>query len=66
MTARYRTIGYESAETKPDGGWGHFKPSRWGQCKPWRRVTAASLGDHHRSIHLLVALISFMSYCERA
>ena len=35
-TAARRTISYEPKDRKPDGGWGHFKPSRWGQCKPSR------------------------------
>ena len=33
-TAARRTISYDTEDRKPDGGWGHFKPSRWGQCKP--------------------------------
>ena len=39
-TAARQEISYETNDRKPDGGWGHFKPSRWGQCKPSLRVTA--------------------------
>src|SRR5437870_12051144 len=28
-TAARHTISYETKTRKPDGGWGHFKPSRW-------------------------------------
>lgn len=41
-TAARRTISYQSKDTKPDGGWGHFKPSPWGQCKPSHRVLFAA------------------------
>jgi hypothetical protein len=41
-TAARHTISYQSKDKKPDGGWGHFKPSRWGQCKPSRRVVIGS------------------------
>ena len=43
-TAARRTISYQSKDRKPDGGWGHFKPSRWGQCKPSRRLGYVSRG----------------------
>ncbi len=39
-TAARHTISYETKTRKPDDGWGHFKPSRWGQCKPSRRAVA--------------------------
>ena len=37
-TAARHTISYQPKDRKPDGGWGHFKPSRWGQCKPSLRT----------------------------
>jgi hypothetical protein len=36
-TAARRMISYETKSRQPDGGWGHFKPSPWGQCKSSRR-----------------------------
>lgn len=36
-TAAQHTISYETQTRKPDGGWSHFKPSRWGPCKPLLR-----------------------------
>ena len=35
-TAARHQISYQTETTKPDGKWGHFKPSRWGQNKPSR------------------------------
>ncbi len=32
-TAARRTISYQSKDRKPDGGWGHFRRPRRGQCK---------------------------------
>src|SRR5581483_7541087 len=37
-TAARRPISYETKDRKPDGGWGHFKPPRWGRCKSSRRM----------------------------
>jgi hypothetical protein len=47
-TAARRPISYETKDRKPDGGWGHFKPSPWGQCKSSRRLEAEN--DHLRGL----------------
>lgn len=42
-TAARRAISYDTQQRKPDGGWGHFNPSRWGQRKPSRRRVPSGL-----------------------
>ncbi len=37
-TAARRPIGYETKDREPDGGWGHFKRPRRGQCKRPQRL----------------------------
>ena len=37
-TAARREISYEPKDRKPDGGWGHFKRPRRGQCKRPQRA----------------------------
>ena len=44
-TAARHTISYETKDRKPDGGWGHFRRPRRGQCKRPQRA----LDDGKRS-----------------
>lgn len=53
-TAARPTISYYTQDRKPDGGWGHFKPSRWGQRKPSLR--SPERGGASEPLHLLFRL----------
>ena len=53
-TAARRPISYQSKDSKPDSGWGHFKPPRRGHCRPPRRDGDEWLPDwatKHRLLH---------------
>jgi hypothetical protein len=44
-TAARPEISYEPKDRKPDGGWGHFRRPRRGQCKRPQRPAARSPGN---------------------
>ncbi len=62
-TAARHAISYQSKDRKPDGGWGHFKPSPWGQCKSSRRPAIRAFAAAN-NIELL-ATPTYASYLNR-
>ena len=60
MTACGRMIRYRRKDRKPDGGWGHFRRPRRGQCKRPQRRRKLALGmaiAEHVALYPLCYLI---------